>query len=289
MTTDLNNLQSWMGNNPVIGNLRIDELILPGTHNSGFDKKSPTGGNKWENTQDVSPAEQMAGGIRVLDLRVQFMPGEAADSPKRFSIFHSSRNGRTIAVDILGPLNNFYAAQPNAREIIILDFHEFKDFTVEAHLELEQLLRDKIGDRLIPASLVLLTVSNLWEQHPGKTVVLAYNHATSGDMFWPGVSQKWSGDNLNNTTKLKKFMDGIAALSKPERELWSIQCAKYTLPFHVPDDFSDKVDSWFKSQDINSYIQKFYIINTDWSLRSAIVKNCIHASTLKAEAKLATV
>ncbi|TPG87831.1 hypothetical protein EAH72_33910 [Pseudomonas caspiana] len=221
MNVNLNSRHDWMGNNPTIGNLRIDELILPGTHDSGFDKKSPTGGNNWENTQDVSPAEQIAGGIRVLDLRVQFMPGEAPSSPKRFSIFHTSRNGRTVAGDILGPLNTFYAAQPNAREIIILDFHEFKDFTSEAHLELQQLLRDKIGGRLVPTSLVLLTVGRLWENHPEKTVVLAYNHANSGDLFWPAVSQKWSGDSLNNTTKLKKFMDGVATQAKPERQGWS--------------------------------------------------------------------
>lgn len=32
------NKQNWMGNLPELGRLRIDQLVLPGSHDSGMDK-----------------------------------------------------------------------------------------------------------------------------------------------------------------------------------------------------------------------------------------------------------
>ncbi|WP_157384294.1 hypothetical protein [Pseudomonas helleri] len=59
-------------------------------------------------------------------------------------------------------------------------------------------------------------------------------------------------------------------------------------PFFVPDDFSDTIDSWFLSENEHSYIQNFFIINTDWTTRSQLVKNCRHANQLKAQKRLKT-
>ena len=65
-------------------------------------------------------------------------------------------------------------------------------------------------------------------------------------------------------------------------KLVAIQCAKYVLPLHVPDDFSDKVNTWFKSDNAESYIQHFFIINTDWATRSELVNHCKHANEIRA-------
>lgn len=79
-------------------------------------------------------------------------------------------------------------------------------------------------------------------------------------------------------------MDAVALETKPEGQLRSIQCAKYNKGIPSPDDFSNKVSEWFASKDIHSYIQKFWIINTDWTTRSYIVGNCRHANMVKAAA-----
>lgn len=63
---------NWMHRIPHLGRLRIDELILPGTHDSGSDKESPNLSLPQEYTQDVSPAKQVEAGIRALDLRVSY-------------------------------------------------------------------------------------------------------------------------------------------------------------------------------------------------------------------------
>ena len=276
----------WMANIPHLGCLRIAELILPGTHNSGMDKKSPNFNWLQETTQDVSPEQQIQQGIRALDLRVSFYESYPMPDPRRFQLFHGTSSGRNIGNDILAPVLQFYRDVErdgsDAREIIILDFHEFKGFTPQAHQQLHEQVLETLGERLIPYALRSLTLDEFWTEHPRRNVVIAYNVAQSSVAFWDGVDQRWSGSNLNNTRELKAFMDTVAASGKSDTYLEAVQCAKYVLPFHVPDDFSDKIDEWFHSEDEHSYIQNFRIINTDWSLRSNIVSNCMHANQIKA-------
>ena len=280
---------NWMHRIPHLGRLRVDELILPGAHDSGSDKESPNLSLPQEYTQDVSPAKQVEAGIRALDLRVSYYENHPPGDPRRFQLFHLTSSGRNVAVDIIEMLETFYQGilEPNdtQKEIIILDFHEFKNFNELAHEELQTLVTSQLNHRLIPYHHHALTVEELWNNHPWKTVVAAYNRNTSNETFWPGVDHVWSGDNLNTTAQLKLFMDTCANQRKPDDELQSIQCAKYVLPFHVPDDFSEKIDDWFESKDENSYIQNFHIINTDWSLRSKIIYNCAHANLIKAGKK----
>lgn len=273
----------WMDNTPGIYKLRIDELILPGTHDSGSDKEAPKMMLPNEITQDVPIRNQIMRGFRVLDLRVEFFPGQPTGHPRRFQLYHLTASGRTVADDVLGALNAFYADPGRQNEIIILNFHQFKNFTEASHRELHTLIDQNIGHRLIPHSQRYFTLEQLRQQMPGKNVVISYNWR-SGDGYWPGVEQQWIGENYISTSTLKVFMDEASSQPKRPYALRAIQCAKYT-GFFVPDDFSDKVDLWFASKDSESYIQRFHIINTDWSTRSNIVLNCMHANQIRAQAK----
>jgi hypothetical protein len=292
-TTDQRNLPphfAWMARTPQLESLRIDELILPGSHNAGSDKQSPNLGVPQEYAQDVAPLEQLRQGIRVLDLRVTFHPSHTEGSPRRFQLYHLTSSGRTVAVDILQRVNEYYEALERngeaAREIVVLDFHQFDTFTQAAHEELQLMIIDRLGSRLLPHALRGLTLERIWHDHPGKNVVIAYNHGYASLDFWEGVKQRWPGKNLFNTNTLKTFVDQVAGEIKPDHALHAVQCAKYSLPFHAPTDLSDKVDQWFESVDANSYIQNFYIINTDWSLRSRIIANCRHACEIRANHRL---
>jgi hypothetical protein len=276
------NKQNWMSNLPELGRLRIDQLILPGSHDSGMDKNADNIVPLQEVTQDVSCIEQIREGIRALDLRVRANREYTPDSPYRYKLYHLSTSGRTVLGDVVLELNRFYEDPANEREIIILDFHQFDNFSPQEHEWMLAMLDQHMGHRIIPWSLHGLTLNELWNDHPGKTVVIAYNHDTA-EAHWDGVEQVWMGENTPSTEELKAFMDGKARRYKPDGTLRSIQCAKYNKGVFTPDDFSDKIDEWFHSQDLNSYIQGFHIINTDWSLRSRIVDNCIHACQLKAQ------
>ncbi|WP_256601979.1 MULTISPECIES: hypothetical protein [unclassified Pseudomonas] len=280
----------WMAETPELQHLRIDELILPGTHNSGSDKQSPNLGLPQEIAQDVSPHEQLRHGIRVLDLRVAFYKNQPAGSPRRFQLYHLTSSGRTVAVDIVQKVKAFFQELESqgapAQEIVILDFHQFDGFTDEAHAELQGLLFDEMEQRLISYQLSDLTLSSFWADYPGRNVVIAYNHSSVRDEFWDGVLQRWPGENLFNTNTLKAFIDSVAQEEKTPCRLTAVQCAKYSLPFHAATDLSHKVDQWFASVDEWSYIQNFYIINTDWSLRHSLIAQCQHANRIRGQRAL---
>lgn len=276
----------WMAQTAELGRLRIDQLILPGAHNSGSDKLSPNFAVPQEMAQDVAPLEQLRQGVRALDLRVAFYSKYEKGDPRRFQLFHLTSSGRTVAGDILACVQGFFEELEQngspAREIVVLDFHQFKDFTELTHREFQGLLSSTLGTRTVPRTLRQLTLEDIWNDHPGKNVVLAYNRSSGDELLWPGVKQRWPGANLFNTNTLKAFINEVAVEYKPEFSLTAIQCAKYSLPLHAPSDLSRKIDQWFESTDENSFIQNFYIINTDWTLRSALIAQCRHANGVRA-------
>lgn len=278
-----NSDSDWMSDTPEMESLLIGQLILPGTHDSGSDKQASGHQTIWEITQDVPPLDQILHGIRALDIRVRFYEEFEPGDNRRFQLFHYFSSGRTVSADVISALMEFYQLQRTQREIIVVDFHEFDDFTPEAHQELQALLAKRLGTRVIPYAFSDLTLGELWTKHPGRNIVVAYNHGYRISQFWLGVSHRWMGVNTPTAAELKEYMDSTIEEYKHPEELVSIQCAKYLFYSGVPDDFNDKIDEWFKSVDENSYIQNFHIINTDWTTRSQLVKNCKHANKIRAE------
>ena len=267
---------NWMGYySGATANLRIDELILPGTHNAAMDKQASYY-NSYDTCQDVSPHSQLHTGIRVLDLRVEFASGYPQGDARRFSIFHGLRSGRTVSGDCLQAAINLYTAHD--KEVVVLDFHDFKNFTDAVHRELATVIKNRLGSRLIESRWKPLVLRQLWELR--KNVVIAYNDSQRDPLFWPGVNQRWIGKDRPSSSELKSFVDQVGRESKPDYELRSIQAHKYTLVYQ-PDDMSPDVMSWFAAGEYNSPIMKFYIINTDWSLRCRHIDNCIHANSFR--------
>lgn len=277
--TPFNNVRpNWMGYYPsATASLRIDEMILPGTHNSAMDKQAPYS-NSYETCQDVSPHSQLQTGIRVLDLRVEFFFGYDVGDAKRFMIYHSLNSRRTIEGDCLQAAINLYTAYGN--EVVILDFHQFKNFTDAAHRELATIIKNRLGSRLIEPKWNVLSLRQLWALQ--KNVVIAYNHSQRDPLFWPGVNHRWIQKNTPSSSELKSFIDQVGNEIKPEYELRSIQAHKYT-KVGQPDDMSPDVMNWFAAGATNSPIMKFYIINTDWSLRHRHIDNCIHANSFRSK------
>ncbi|MBT2338324.1 MULTISPECIES: hypothetical protein [Pseudomonas] len=267
---------NWMGYYPgATGSLRIDEMILPGTHNSAMDKQAPYS-NSYDTCQDVSPHSQLHTGIRVLDLRVQFSWGYPLGDRRRFSIFHGLDSKRTIEGDCLQAATNLYTA--HSQEVVILDFHQFKNFTDAAHRELATIIKNWLGSRLIEPKWNVLVLRQLWALQ--KNVVIAYNSSQRDPLFWPGVNQRWIGKDTPSSSELKSFIDRVGNEVKPDYELRSIQAHKYTKVYQ-PDDMSPDVMNWFAAGAADSPIMKFHIINTDWSLRHRHIDNCIHANSFR--------
>lgn len=216
----------WMGAYRVTYPLPIGEMILPGTHNAGFDKEAPyTPSN--EVCQDVSIYKQLEQGVRVLDLRVQYYSGNAPDN--QFAIFHDSSNGRYVKSDVLDAISRFRSDKGAFGEIIVLDFHAFKNFTPEAHQKLAALLKRELRATLIPyvlknAAQHQLVINN-------RINVVAYNNSARDPLFWPGVDQKWIGENTPGKDKMADFIAEVGNTPKAFGELRSVQAAYYSLPF----------------------------------------------------------
>lgn len=277
---------TWMSTYRGARDLRIMDLVLPGSHDAGMDKEAPYT-NSLETTQDKSPWYQIMSGIRVLDLRIQFFSGYSVNDPKRFQIFHHASSRRTVRGDILQAVTNwrnttFPKGNPKL-EIIILDFHQFKGFTDEAHYELMKLLKDYFGDLIIRPEQRNLYVRELW-QGTGRVVVSYHDVIRDNEFFWD-LDQRYEGSGYISTDRLKDFMNVVASTPKPDPILQSIQCHKVT-KFYSPDDFQDQIGRWFYSNHeigFSAWIQNFNIINTDWSTRGAYIDYCINACEIRAD------
>lgn len=280
-----NNRTHWMSTYGGVRNLPIHLAILPGTHNSGFDyeaKQTPS----MEVCQDVSPHKQLNAGIRVLDIRVEHYFGLPAGDPRRFMIFHSTNNGRTIKEDIIKGVRDFHYGPgwDRRKEIVILDFHQFKGFTPAAHAELAALLKSSFGDSIISPTYKELSISQIWALPGFKNVVIAYNSGNRDSSFWPGVNQRWIGTNTPSDSELKAFIDRVGNEVKPTGELRSIQAARMVLPFFVPKDISTSIMNWFAAGSASHPIMKYFIINSDFSLRHRLVDNVIYSNQFRTRA-----
>ncbi|WP_419710901.1 hypothetical protein [Pseudomonas sp. NFX224] len=280
-----NNRTHWMSTYIGVRNLPIDMAILPGTHNAGFDKQA-----QWapslEVCQDVSPHDQLNAGIRVLDLRVQHFTGYPWGDPRRFSIFHSTVNGRTVQGDIIAGVKSFHygVGWDRRREVVILDFHQFKGFTEAAHNELAGILKAQFGDRIISQVYKNLTISQIWALPNFKNVVIAYYATPRDEVFWPGVNQRWIGSNTPSDRELGAFISRVGNETKPTGEVRSIQAHRMSLPFDGAKDISGSLMSWFAAGSANHPIMKHFIIHTDWSLRHRLVDNIIYSNQFRARA-----
>lgn len=266
---------TWMERYRACRMLPIGEALLPGSHQSAFDKEAPNTPSM-ETCQDVSIYRQLTQGIRVLDLRVQFFSG--ASGRNRFAIFHATTNGRYVETDILDELLRYRRNESAHKEILILDFHELKNFTPAAHAELAEVIKRKLGDSIIPPSCQDAAILQLWTM--GRSTVVAYN-ATSDGLFWRGVNQRWIGSNTPTKNELDKFIKKVGAEAKPFGQLRAVQAAYYSLPFFVPKDLSQDLMNWFAVTDQGGPIAGHYIINSDWSLRQRLIDNIIHANGIR--------
>ncbi|MFK0092738.1 hypothetical protein [Pseudomonas sp. NPDC090592] len=257
--------------------LPIGEAILLGTHNSGYDKQAQWAPSM-ETCQDVPVYDQLTWGIRVLDLRVQFYSGYS--DARRFSIFHNTSNGRTVEGDVLQALLRYRRDKRADKEIVILNFHRFKDFTDAVHVEFSAMLKRVLGNSIIPPSCKEAAIVQLWELN--KNTVVSYNSGVRDRMFWPGVTQRWIGQNQPRLQLLKEFIERVGREPKAFGDLRSVQAARYRDPSFVPHDLSGEVMGWFAAKPDGGPIASHYIINTDWSLRCRMVDNVIYANGVRA-------
>lgn len=115
----------WMTSTSSMDSLTLGDLILPGAHNSGVDRKATyaaPGVAHWIACQNTSFYEQLLNGARALDVRVEYEV-----DPRGVGTFWFQHNGvrssRSLE-NLIMQLSRFL--QENPDEFVLLDFHELK-------------------------------------------------------------------------------------------------------------------------------------------------------------------
>lgn len=90
---------AWMSQLP--DGVLLPALTIPGTHNSGARHGGP-----WTECQNTGIAEQLAAGIRFLDIRCRLFEGS-------FTIHHGAAYQHLNFDDVLGSCRDFLAAHPS--------------------------------------------------------------------------------------------------------------------------------------------------------------------------------
>lgn len=206
-----------------IGHMTFRSLFIPGTHNSGmYDLTSPDQVSLIDSflqNQDESIANQLAFGIRSLDLRVQENRGE-------FWITHDLLRGQQTVRDVLQQVRRFVVA---TGEPVLLDFHRFtvgfgsRDPNPQQnHVKLVELIVSELGDLLLYSNATRLPLADILGrcQPRGsatrRTVIVCYNHPYEGpgsEYLSPGVKQLWA--NAGDIESLKGFLEERICRSFP--------------------------------------------------------------------------
>ncbi|XP_058465717.1 PI-PLC X domain-containing protein 1 [Malaya genurostris] len=252
---------TWMNDlRTHLGQFRMRELFIPGTHDSASFKKNFNHQHqenivtKYTLTQDDDIRQQLLQGIRYIDLRVGYY---RSTNPLFWANHGISR---------LHPLKNIlqqvrdYALETN--EIIILDVQEFpvgfgKDYAI--HDKLVRLLNETLFEVMADAAITWSErLEDVWAQN--KTVILCYDHEyvirSYSHLVWRSTEQKW-GD-VQSMEGLKNYLFRIH-----QRHMFSFSNRPVTdMAELTPDPWgviTDRYGGLRKMADsVNRFVSKWY-------------------------------
>lgn len=270
----------WMSKVTDIDSLKLNNLIWPGTHNSGMDKKAPNYevilGN-WTTCQNDSFAWQLEQGARAFDLRLGFHPG----SPRGTYYFHHNGfQSHRVLDELIDAVNSFLDRNPD--EFILLDFHQLRDG--EQHFDFAQfneLLVRRLGERVISPWDDDKTIGELKAASNKKRILMAASGSVELDMayFQSQIFHRWSGNRVTDIEDLRRHITQTLDTPRIATPLWSLTATSYSF-LGGPVDIKQHINEWFHYS--RNWITRCSIISTDFFDESAIVSYCWVANSMKA-------
>ncbi|XP_076350893.1 PI-PLC X domain-containing protein 2-like [Tachypleus tridentatus] len=269
---------TWMKDNGrKIRNIPLVQLMIPGTHNSGSYQQykgldSETVFLRYLYNQEERIFNQLAYGIRFLDLRVGFYP----HTKEKFWINHRLFSVNNTLVTVLQDVANFLQV---TEEVVLLDFHNFPTgflYRPEIHRWLIRLVSEHLGPYMAPRHVgPNVTLGTLW--NIGKRVLVSYNshHYISSNLLWPPVTHIWGNKQI--VRDLKIFFDGAlrqsnySTLSSAMAELTPTIATFFTEPRKglrgLAHDVNRQITHWFR----DLWLLQSNIIATDYFLGNYII------------------
>ena len=281
-------LNDWMSHIPIIENLTLGELILPGAHNAGSDKYgnyiwAPT--THWSVCQNDSFYYQLMNGARAFDIRLEFdMNIRNGDSYLYFYFHHNGVRSYRELSQLAQDVSSFLVHNPD--EFIILDFHKLERGNRPFNFkEFSDRLVGSLGELIIPLEHNHKTLGQLKRISRTQRVLLAADHHPDLDpqAFGRSIQHKWSGSAITDVQYLESFIETVMTSPPSSSYPWSLSATAYSVtggPVSIPKQLND----WF---DVNKpWIHRCSIINVDFFEESNLVHNCRAANVLKAQSRL---
>ncbi|XP_017049098.1 PI-PLC X domain-containing protein 1-like [Drosophila ficusphila] len=194
-----------------IGEMRLRDLFIPGTHDSGsyrpnFDpllRESLV--TKYALTQDDDIRGQLMHGVRYLDIRV----GYYRSSPEPFFIYHGITKQRPLQ-EVINQVRDFVY---DTNEIVIFGLKEFPvgfGKGLGVHRLLISYLRDQFQDIIAHPSLTWrASLRDIWARK--QNVFLAYDHEAMVEEFpevlFGSVEQRWG--NKQSWPQLETYLRNV--------------------------------------------------------------------------------
>ncbi|MBS2013560.1 MAG: hypothetical protein JST00_11765 [Deltaproteobacteria bacterium] len=228
----------WMSQTPGLANKALNDIFIPGTHDSGTyglistyqrpvdDVFAPESEwvkrlgsfvgmtDVWAKAQEKNISEQLADGIRYLDFR------PCRENSGDIRVCHGLYGPRVL--DLLEDVRIFAEAHP--KEIIFIQMGEFNGFKDQAHHDqLGAWVMNRLGQRVLNYGAGEVTptskLGDLWRDYPGKSIVILYDGASRPfPIFMPSgsvIHGSWV-DTWKKDTKKSSLANALTSPPKNE-------------------------------------------------------------------------
>ncbi|XP_063930654.1 PI-PLC X domain-containing protein 1-like isoform X2 [Zophobas morio] len=273
---------TWMSN---FGDLRIGDLMIPGTHNSGAWKGAPLLIRNYVLNQDKSIWQQLVYGIRYFDIRV----GRYGNTSDGLYINHAFIKCTELLPELQSAAT-FIRKSP--KEVIILDFHRFpypNDFKIQYHNEVVRMIQSVFGDLIYPFYRMTHTrgpkLKEFWLTK--QRVVIAHRNkemSRVATFLWPSVARDW-GDvqKVQDLETYVKYVSESAAPGNPMRVLMAELTPSYVSVLkHVTRNLKDlavmvnrELSDWVRQ---NNRSANLNIVATDFFTGNDIINVAIESN-----------
>ncbi|KAK0163055.1 hypothetical protein PV327_006766 [Microctonus hyperodae] len=207
--TCLSSQPEWMSERmQILQNRTLQEIFIPGTHNSGSYSENPvqTVIEKFTVTQDRDVLEQLISGVRYLDIRPAFYD--------EYWVNHESYKMNPMK-NIIDDVKTFL---DNTLEIIILSFKEFpKGFESDTdHINFIKYLETEFKGYFLPTSNEFewnVTLGHIWKTD--KRLIMSYDHniCKNTSSMWSPIKQYW-GD-VQDLAHLRVYIEAAEEMPQP--------------------------------------------------------------------------
>lgn len=276
----------------------LKDIMIPGTHNAGsyefgvtrLDSRAML--KKYVTCQDETVFNQLAYGIRYLDIRVSYE--NIPRSSHKLWIVHGILRTEVSLEDVLLQIRDFLDA--TTHEIVIIDFHRFERgfedhprdqqsnlITKARHSEVGELLESILGNHIHrDYNGYNVKVGDLVRD--GKRLVIGYaaNRFIREANYYPRVRHLWA--EADNTTQLQEYFDRMmcmvsgyeatSAMAQLTPTTWGLVFDKYGGLRKMAQDVNWIITHWFQDK----WWSCVNIVATDFFLGNNLIQVSIDAN-----------